>query len=157
MANVIMRNRVTTEYRRIEKDSDEFWDLRSEIHGDGKPRWEQTGEHDVAAYEERVENGQEESADLGDEDQPFLSVGHDDPSSEFVFGGDRGGPSPGELAQGNTGGAEASSAEEGDYSSMNSADLKAEADERELEVEGSGANGNVTKADLVKALEEDDS
>lgn len=35
-------------------------------------------------------------------------------------------------------------------------ELQAEADERGLEVEGSGANGNVTKADLIAALEADD-
>ena len=35
-------------------------------------------------------------------------------------------------------------------------ELQAKADSRGLEVEGSGSNGNVTKADLVSALEADD-
>lgn len=43
-----------------------------------------------------------------------------------------------------------------DYSKMTPAELQGEADKRELEVEGSGANGNVVKADLVSALEADD-
>lgn len=159
MANIVMRNRVTTEYRRIEKDSDEFWSLRAEIHADGKPRWEQTGEHDVSAYDARVENEQELPSDLGDEDQPSLTVGHEDPSSEFVFGGDSGGPTPGELAQDDAGGAEASPEEDdddSDYSSMNHKALQAEADRKGIAPTGTGAAGYVTKDDLLKALEEDD-
>jgi hypothetical protein len=47
--------------------------------------------------------------------------------------------------------------ESGDgYESMKKAELEALADERGLEIEGSGANGNVTKDDLVAALEDAD-
>ena len=42
------------------------------------------------------------------------------------------------------------------YSSKGADELKAEAEKRGLEVEGTGANGNVLKDDLVKALEADD-
>ena len=45
-----------------------------------------------------------------------------------------------------------SSIESEGYDDMSSADLKTEAEKRGIEVEGSGANGNVVKADLVAAL-----
>lgn len=46
--------------------------------------------------------------------------------------------------------------EGGSYDGQSKDDLQAEADRRELDVQGTGSNGNVTKADLVKALEADD-
>lgn len=54
--------------------------------------------------------------------------------------------------------AAAAAAEEGDtsYSKQRVEDLREEADRRGLEVEGTGADGNVVKDDLVKALEADD-
>jgi hypothetical protein len=42
------------------------------------------------------------------------------------------------------------------YGDMSPDELKAEAEKRELEVTGTGANGNVKKSDLVAALEADD-
>ena len=42
------------------------------------------------------------------------------------------------------------------YAGQGADELKAEAEKRGLEVEGTGANGNVLKADLVAALEADD-
>lgn len=45
---------------------------------------------------------------------------------------------------------------EGDYSKLDPKALKALADERGLEVEGTGKSGNVTKADFIAALHEDD-
>lgn len=42
------------------------------------------------------------------------------------------------------------------YADQGVDDLKAEAEKRQLDVEGTGANGNVLKDDLVKALEADD-
>jgi hypothetical protein len=42
------------------------------------------------------------------------------------------------------------------YADQSPADLKAEAERRDLQVDGSGANGRVVKDDLVKALEADD-
>lgn len=44
----------------------------------------------------------------------------------------------------------------GGYDAMNVPDLQAEADRRGLEVQGTGADGNVVKADLVGALQADD-
>lgn len=44
-----------------------------------------------------------------------------------------------------------------DYGAMNVEDLQALVDERELEVTGTGKDGNVVKADLVKALQDSDS
>ena len=41
---------------------------------------------------------------------------------------------------------------DGPYAGMGKDDLQAEADGRGLTVEGTGANGNVTKADLLSAL-----
>lgn len=46
--------------------------------------------------------------------------------------------------------------DDGDYESWDKPRLQAEADRRGLTVEGSGANGNVLKEDLVAALEEND-
>lgn len=42
------------------------------------------------------------------------------------------------------------------YANQGVDELKAEAEKRELDVEGTGANGNVLKDDLVQALEADD-
>lgn len=50
----------------------------------------------------------------------------------------------------------AAEAREGDYNSMSKADLEKLAKERELEVEGTGANKSVKKSDLVGALQRDD-
>jgi hypothetical protein len=44
-----------------------------------------------------------------------------------------------------------------DYGAMNVEELQALVDERELEVAGTGKDGNVVKADLVKALQNSDS
>lgn len=43
-----------------------------------------------------------------------------------------------------------------DYNSMSTEELKALADERNLDVEGTGSGGNVLKADLLQALKEND-
>lgn len=96
MATVVMKNRVTTEYRKVEKDSDEFWALRAELHGDGRPRWEQTGEHDLSAFETRVESGQLRDTDIGDAAGPAI-IGTEGPPSQP--GLDHGVPTPGELDQ----------------------------------------------------------
>ena len=49
-----------------------------------------------------------------------------------------------------------SGSDAGGYDSQTKDDLQAEADKRGLEVEGTGKDGNVVKADLVAALEADD-
>ena len=43
-----------------------------------------------------------------------------------------------------------------DYDELSVEELEAEASRRELEVQGTGANGNVLKKDLIAALEADD-
>lgn len=45
---------------------------------------------------------------------------------------------------------------EADYDSMEMSELKQLAEERDLEVEGTGKGGNVKKSDLVSALQADD-
>jgi hypothetical protein len=97
MANVVMRNRVTGEYRKVEKDGEEFWGLRAELHTDGRPRWEQTGEHDLAAFANRMAAGQPRAEDIGDQDQPVELVV--DAGQASTVGLDRGWPTPGEIEQ----------------------------------------------------------
>ena len=53
-------------------------------------------------------------------------------------------------------GAKVSEQESEDYSALSKDDLEKEAAERGLEVEGSGADGNVVKDDLISALEQSD-
>src|SRR4051794_14909558 len=98
MGTVIMRNRVSTEYKKVEEASPEFWALRAELHTDGRPRWEQTGEHDLAAFEERLNSGNLRPGDVGDAANPAVidSIGDTDTSAQL----DRGWPTPGELEQG---------------------------------------------------------
>lgn len=89
--SVVMRNRVTTEYRKVDADSEEFYALRAELHTDGRPRWEQTGEHDLQAYLQRQEAGVERNSDLGDADQPADVINTMAPADAAV-GLDRGYP-----------------------------------------------------------------
>jgi len=99
MATVVMRNRVTSEFRKIEKDSEDFWELRAELHADGRPRWEQTGEHDLAAFQTRLNSGLLREQDVGDEHQPVASQVASAAPENMGFGGDRGYPTPGEISQ----------------------------------------------------------
>jgi len=204
-----MRNRVTTEYKEVEKDSSEYWALRAELHADGRPRWEQTGELDLAAYKARVEANQLRAEDVGDADQPVAkSFGIADPNPVQL---DRGYPTPGEIEQeagravgfddeqaqreGAVAGGDIStgypagyppeatlpdeaksatlepsqeklaslqgnsSSSDDSYASKGVDDLEQLVSDRGLsdKVEGTGANGNVVKADLVKVLEDNDS
>lgn len=54
------------------------------------------------------------------------------------------------------GGGSGSGHEDKGYAGQTPDELKAEAEKRDLTVEGTGANGNVLKGDLVAALEADD-
>ncbi len=95
--STIMRNRVTTEYRKVEKDSEEFYLLRAELHSDGRPRWEQTGEHDLRAYEQRKANDALLPTDRGDgEATELLGLTGPDRFMAPV----RGAPTAGEIEQG---------------------------------------------------------
>ena len=62
---------------------------------------------------------------------------------------------PGNLESGKSKTADDETEDKG-YAGQKPADLAAEAEKRNLEVEGTGANGKVLKADLVAALEADD-
>lgn len=61
----------------------------------------------------------------------------------------------GDAPQAGDGDSDESAADKG-YADRKVDELQAEADERGLEVEGSGKDGKVLKADLVAALEADD-
>lgn len=211
MASTIMRNRVTTEYRKVERDSEEYYLLRSELHADGRPRWEQTGEHDLRAFEQRKAEDALLPTDRGDGDPvPLLGI----TAAGAFMPPPRGTPTPGEIEQGagraaedpqddvtdevfmNTAiagviegtaspgdpGVEAetgtmedlrtegsasspSSPDSGDdeveqtgdsYDTTGYDDLKAEVNDRGLEVTGSGNGGRVLKSDMVSALRADD-
>lgn len=96
MASTVMRNRVTTEYRKVERDSTEFYALRAELHSDGRPRWEQTGEHDLRAYEQRKANDALLPTDRGDgEPTELLGLLGPDRFMPPV----RGAPTAGEIEQ----------------------------------------------------------
>jgi hypothetical protein len=97
MAITVMRNRVTTEYKKVEADSEEFWELRAELHTDGRPRWEQTGEHDLAAFEGRLDSGNLRAEDVGDDNQPVQRLVTEDQGNQA--GLDRGWPTAGEIEQ----------------------------------------------------------
>ncbi len=97
MATTVMRNVQTGEYRSVEADSPEFWELRAEMQTSGRPRWEQTGHHDLAARQAREQAGVLREEDFGDDVGPrVLST---TPRDESVPGLDHGVPTPGELEQ----------------------------------------------------------
>lgn len=97
MAQTVMRNRVTTEYKKVERDSEEYYLLRAELHSDGRPRWEQTGEHDLRAFEQRKANDALQATDRGDGDPtPLLGLTGPDRFMAPV----RGAPTAGEIEQG---------------------------------------------------------
>lgn len=93
----MMRNRVTSEYRRIEADSPEFYELRATLHTDGRPMWEQTGEHDASAFKARAEAGALRAEDIGDAHQPIERVVATGGAEQVQL--DRGFPTPGEIEQ----------------------------------------------------------
>lgn len=62
-----MRNRLTTEYREVEPDGDDFRELQAQRGPDGRPVWEQTGAHDAAAHAARKAAETEVESDQGDE------------------------------------------------------------------------------------------
>lgn len=94
---VILRNRVSTEYREVEAGSAEFFALTRELHADNRPRWEQTGEHDAAAFAERHADGTLRETDIGDAGQPSVVDTLGDVTTKPQL--DRGFPTPGEIEQ----------------------------------------------------------
>lgn len=95
---VVLRNRVTTEYKTVEAHGPEFYALTRELHADGRPRWEQTGQHDAAAFANRLEAGALRETDIGDAGQPSNIDTTGDQSTQPQM--DRGWPTPGEIEQG---------------------------------------------------------
>lgn len=61
-----------------------------------------------------------------------------------------------ETGEGDGQDAKSAPSETVDYTGKSVDDLKVEAEKRGLEVEGTGANGNVVKDDVLKALQADD-
>jgi hypothetical protein len=75
MAIATMRNRVSTEFRKVEKDSDEYLELQAmRDPNDGRPVWEETGIHDAVEQSKRLENDMAEPEDVGDADQPVATI-----------------------------------------------------------------------------------
>jgi uncharacterized membrane protein YgcG len=67
---VRVRNKMTTEIRDIDLASDEWLDeMSKEVTPAGFPKWEQVGEHQARAIEDRAESGTLRPEDLGSEDQ----------------------------------------------------------------------------------------
>lgn len=76
MASVaVMRNRVSTEFRKVEKDGDEYLELQAQRDPtDGRPVWEETGIHDAVEQSKRLENDMARAWDVGDADQPVATI-----------------------------------------------------------------------------------
>jgi hypothetical protein len=99
MATTVMRNVVTGEYKTVEADSEEFWTLRAELQvGNNRPRWEQTGHHDLQARQAREDAGVIYDTDMGENAGPILVSST--PTAEAMPQLDRGWPTPGEIEQG---------------------------------------------------------
>ena len=75
MATAVMRNRVSTEFRKVERDSEEYLDLQAQRDpNDGRPVWEETGIHDAVEQSARLESGNAQPEDVGDADQPVATI-----------------------------------------------------------------------------------
>jgi hypothetical protein len=75
MATAVMRNRVSTEFRKVERDSEEYLDLQAQRDpNDGRPVWEETGFHDAKEQSERLESGNAQPWDVGDAEQPVATI-----------------------------------------------------------------------------------
>ena len=134
MSPVWLRNRVTTEYRPVELDSEEFEELRQTIGSDGRPVWEQTGTQDAAAFARREENDSLRPEDVGDEGQPVGNLTAAGLGPDHLVADDvqKGEPTPAERANAEEQGWE-SEVEEGsgtNYSSWSKDELVAEAKAR---------------------------
>lgn len=80
MAISVMRNRVTTEFRKVESGGDEYLELQAQRDpNDGYPVWEETGMHDAIEQSKRLEAGNPLPTDIGDANQPVgrITGAHD--------------------------------------------------------------------------------
>jgi hypothetical protein len=100
---VVMRNRVTGELKTFADDSnsEDYQALKVELHSDGRPRWEETGQHHLQALKRRVEHGAVRAEDLGDEHEPTTLLTGAVPEMDIIPSGiiDRGQPAAVELDQ----------------------------------------------------------
>jgi len=75
MGIAVFRNRVTTEFRKTEQDSDEFNELVAQRDpNDGRPVWEQTSMPNAIEQSQRLQEGEQRPEDLGDANQPYATT-----------------------------------------------------------------------------------
>lgn len=67
----VMRNRVTTEFRKVAPGSEEYLELQAQRDpNDGLPVWEETSLTNAVAQSKRMQEGNPQPADFGAEQQP---------------------------------------------------------------------------------------
>lgn len=147
-----MRNVRTTEHRAVEHDSEEFYKLRAEIDGNGKPVWEQTSYPDATEQRQRLDEGRPRDEDLGHDEQPTERIIGRPPAIQTPEQtGANESLTPGEVESDVT---EEDKEEEARgssaYSDQTVSELKDELASRDLAVSGN-------KEELVRRLDEDDS
>jgi hypothetical protein len=75
MATAIMRNRVSTEFRKVERDSEEYMELQAQRDAnDGRPVWEETHFPNAKEQSERLKNDAALPVDVGDAEQPVATI-----------------------------------------------------------------------------------
>lgn len=68
MANVVrIKNKMTSEVRDVDLESQEWEELRVEVTPSGFPKWEQVAHHQANALLDRAEDGELLAEDLGEE------------------------------------------------------------------------------------------
>lgn len=74
-AIAVLRNRVTTEFKKVERGGDEYLELQAQRDpNDGKPVWEETGLHDAVEQSKRLAEGRALPTDVGDAAQPVIKL-----------------------------------------------------------------------------------
>lgn len=81
MAISTMRNRVSTEFRKVETGSDEYLELQAQRDpNDGMPVWEETSLPDAVEQSKRLESGRPLPTDIGDAQQPVGKIAGSPPT-----------------------------------------------------------------------------
>jgi hypothetical protein len=71
MSIATMRNRVSTEFRKVQSGSDEYLELQAQRDpNDGRPVWEETSLPDAVEQSKRLESGNPLPTDIGSAQQP---------------------------------------------------------------------------------------
>lgn len=155
---VYLRNKQSREIRVVESDSEQFEDLRQQVAPDGhSPLWEQTSEPDAKAEMEAQDNmapnenppewanltPAEVEAGLTPEDkaEELREQFGWDPTGDYADHVD-------DVTSDPPGGT--------NFKDLSKDELERLVEQEGLEVEGTGANGNVLVSDLVEALEENE-